>query len=148
MRVAVGKRLVLLGVALLLVVGAALAGKTYWDSEREAGYVAFNAGRFADARESLSFIAQLGDPYACRLMAYMSGLGLGGPVDVAEAVRWMAKSAPAGSDARAFIGEQAYNLGKDAVDGLYGSEKVEVGRLWLQMADLSGSKKASPTLEK
>lgn len=103
-----------------------------------AGYVAFNSGDYVEARDRLSLLAELGDKSARQLMAYMSGLGLGGPVDIADALGWMQKSAQGSVDERRAVGEQAYYLGRDAVAGLYGADKVEIGRLWLQIADLSG----------
>jgi hypothetical protein len=141
MRVAIARKPFALGI-LAIAVAAAFFGKIHWDHEREVGYVAFNAGRFADARNSLALLAHLGDSRAQQLMSYMCGLGLGGPVDIGGAMRWMTKGVPLGAESRGFVGEQAYYLGKDAVAGRYGTDKIEIGRLWLRIADESGSEKA------
>ena len=125
---------------------AAFGGKMYWDDRYETGYVAFNAGEFLSARSALSPIAELGDPHAQQLMAYMSGLGLDGPVDVADALRWFAKKVPRGTSVREHVGEQAFYMGKEAIDGRYGASKGEIGRLWLQIAAVSGSTAASHAL--
>jgi hypothetical protein len=145
MRVAIARTIGALGIMVVAVV-AAFFGKVYWDRVSEGGYVAFNAERFAEARNSLTLMAYLGDPSAQKLMSYMCGLGLGGPVDIGGAMRWMNKGVPFGADSRGFIGEQAYYLGKSAVDGHYGADKIEVGRLWLRIAELSGSEKARSAL--
>lgn len=113
------------------------------DRRSEAGYVAFNAGRYAEARARLRLNAQLGDERAQSLMAYMSGLGLDGPVDFAESIAWMVRiSAARGSGLR----EQAFYLGRDATSGLYGGDKKELGYVWLRIAHLSGSQEAGRLL--
>ncbi len=140
MRVAL-KKSYLVATALLMGV-VAIGGKAYRDSRFEIGYIAFNTGEYTEARDALSLIAELGDPRAQQLMAYISGLGLAGPVDVVDAMNWFEKKAPHGVSAREYVGERAYYMGKDAIDGRYGAAKVELGRVWLQIADVSGSTRA------
>jgi TPR repeat protein len=148
MRFAISKKVFARAALGLLVCVALYAGKVQWDSSREAGYVAFNAGRFDEARKSLWLLAELGDGPSQQLMGYMSGLGLGGPIDFADSFRWMRRGAASGVDARQAVSEQAYYLGRAAVDGLYGADKKEIGRTWLRIAELSGSKEAEQLLAK
>lgn len=111
-----------------------------------AGRDAFNAGSYTEARDKLWLLAQLGDDGAQHLMAYMSGLGLGGPVDIPDALHWMEKSLPRGTDPRSGIADRACYLGHDALKGNFGPDKVPVGRLWLEFSALSGSVKAKKLL--
>lgn len=131
--------LVLMVATLVVVIPAA------WSSRLESGYVAFNAGDYAEAKHHLNLIADLGDSEAQQLMSYVCGLGLGQPVDFGEAIYWMRKRADRGGH-RESVGEQAYFLGAAAVDGLYGVSKKDLGVIWLEVAKFSGVQQASDKL--
>ena len=142
-----GKRWILLVVPIPLILLAVFGVLVAWSDKLESGYVAFNAREYKEARDQLRLIANLGDHHAQQLMSYMSGLGLGQPVDFGEALRWMQKGA--GSDGKQnSVGEQAYYLGASAVDGLYGDDRKELGLLWLKMSYYSGVQKAREKIAK
>lgn len=85
----------------------------------------------------LGVIATLGNSSAQDLMVHICGLGLGQSVDFAEALYWMKRQN------KLAIGEQAYYLGKVALEGRYGESKKELGIIWLEIAKHSGIKKAN-----
>lgn len=139
MRIAIAKRLAL--TVLILALLLALALLTVND-KRESGYVAFNAADYQAAQRHVKWTAMLGDERSQKLMARMTGLGLGGEVDIPEALMWMRKIASSAVTARTAIGIEAFYVGTEAAGGLYGEEKVKVGRLWLQIAAVSGVESA------
>jgi TPR repeat protein len=116
------------GLLLMLIIG-----RSIWKQKLENGYVAFNSSEYKEANRELTLVAYLGDSKAQQLMSYMSGLGLGQPVDFADALYWMRKGASTTSNSNS-IGEQAYYLGASAKAGTYGEEKKEIGLIWLKIA--------------
>lgn len=124
-------------IAISLLVLTVIFGARYREKSIESGYVAFNSGEYIKAREDLQFFAQMGDKRAQKLMMRMEGLGLGAQVDIAEAIRWMQRIAPHDVDSGKAIYEPASLIGQEAVKGLYGQEKVSLGKLWLQIAAFS-----------
>jgi len=139
-----GRKVLAIGLV-LMVATLVIVTRAAWSGRLESGYVAFNAGEYAEAKHHLNLIADLGDSKAQQLMSYMCGLGLGQPVDFGEAIYWMRKRADR-SEHRESIGEQAYFLGAAAVDGLYGVSKKELGVIWLEIAKFSGVQQASDKL--
>ncbi len=121
--------------------------RAMWCQRLENGYIAFNAKEYQAAQEHLLFIGQLGDQNAQQLLSYMSGLGLGQPVDFGKAFYWMQKKNGIMSK-KDTVAEQAYYLGIAATDGLYGENKKELGVIWLKIARFSGEKKATIALKK
>lgn len=109
-----------------------------WDRRVEYGYVAFNQGAYAEARELLALPARFGDRQAQQLLAYMAGLGLGQPVDITQAIAWMTRHSSR-IEARQVLAQSAGYLGADASRGLYGEGKKELGKLWLDIAQVSGA---------
>lgn len=136
------KRLLLTFVLLPLVASIVLCVNIYRQRLNDKGYIAYNIREYTQAREAVSLIAELGDARAQNRMAYMHGLGLGGPVDIPEAMRLFAKLVPYGANMRDFLGKEAYYIGVQAISGVYGDDKIQLGRLWLNIADASGSKEA------
>ncbi len=121
--------------------------RAMWSQRLERGYVAFNAKEYQAAKEHLLFIGQLGDRNAQQLLSYMSGLGLGQPVDFGKALYWMQKGNGSMVEKHT-VAEQAYYLGIAATDGLYGENKKELGVIWLKIAHFSGEQKATIALKK
>jgi hypothetical protein len=139
----------LFGIAIgLLAVGLVVYSIVrYWETSLEDGYIKFNAGQYAQASSSLSLIAKVGDNQAQQLMAYMAGLGLGREVNFGESISWMNRINREFEGKKSTFHEQAFYIGKAANDGLYGEEKKQLGRLWLSIAEKSGSEKAKKLLE-
>jgi TPR repeat protein len=132
---------VALGLALLLVPGAALAQSNVQDQLNRAK-AALHGGRYADARAGFERLAQQGNPDAQFYLGRMAAGGMGVPKDIARAISWYQVAAQQGhTEAQARLG--AHHFLGDGVPQSY----VEAVR-WSRLAAEKGHGGAAYNLAK
>lgn len=121
-----------IAVALIAMMTALVLVPRQISVQIESAYMSFNSGNYGAARKQLRLGVLVGRSKAKDLLATMYGLGLGGPVDMPRALLLIGESSDGGAKS---LARSIHYLGRDAAEGVYGPERVELGKRWLAIAE-------------
>ena len=136
---------VILTISVICVLIAGLV-RHLWVQRLENAYISFNTQDYSQAEIYLQPLVFWGDQSARDMLSLMYALGLGRRPDFGKALH-LRMSPTASNDSPEKTGRDSLYFAETALSGRFGTEKRELGQLWLRIAGAHGQRNRCPPIK-